>query len=233
MVRSNPPPYNVGFLSDDRRTNVAVTRARRHVCIVCNTATVSSHDFLKRMVEYFQELAVCVPAAECIIQVWHMLYMLILGDIENFFEELVDEEYVNELEIKNPNLPIPSKEIQNENSSKEKKQRKSKAQKKQEKDVAAEEQRKKWEDERTQELILLKEKQGRYQALSTIEYSVSLSSYERMRLHEIADKLGLVHESKGEGNERKLAISRPTVKNATPSEPQKLEKQKKKKPNGK
>ncbi len=162
-----------------------------------------------------------------------MLYMLIPGDIENDFEELVEEEYVNELAIKNPNLPIPSKEIQNENSIKEKKQRKSKAQKKQEKDVAAEEQRKKWEDERTQELTQLKEKQGRFQAISVIEYSTSLSSYERMRLHEIADKLGLVHESKGEGNERKLAISRPTVKYVAPSEPQKQEKQKKKKPKGK
>ena len=33
MVRSNPR-RSVGFLSEARRMNVAVTRGRRHVCLV-------------------------------------------------------------------------------------------------------------------------------------------------------------------------------------------------------
>jgi superfamily I DNA and/or RNA helicase len=66
MVRSNPPPHSVGFLSDDRRTNVAVTRARRHACVVCDARTVSSHEFLKRMVAYFGEYCVTIPAQDCI-----------------------------------------------------------------------------------------------------------------------------------------------------------------------
>lgn len=66
MVRSNPPPHNVGFLVDDRRTNVAITRARRHVCVVCDSATVSSHPFLKRMNDYFTKNAVVLAASDCI-----------------------------------------------------------------------------------------------------------------------------------------------------------------------
>ncbi|XP_028761557.1 DNA-binding protein SMUBP-2 [Neltuma alba] len=54
MVRSNSKK-EVGFLSDHRRMNVAVTRARRQCCLVCDTETVSSDGFLKRLIEYFEE----------------------------------------------------------------------------------------------------------------------------------------------------------------------------------
>ncbi|KAI3764060.1 hypothetical protein L2E82_14060 [Cichorium intybus] len=54
MVRSNSKK-EVGFLSDRRRMNVAVTRARRQCCLICDSETVSSDAFLKRLVEYFEE----------------------------------------------------------------------------------------------------------------------------------------------------------------------------------
>lgn len=54
MVRSNSKK-EVGFLKDQRRMNVAVTRSRRQCCLVCDTETVTSDAFLKRMVEYFEE----------------------------------------------------------------------------------------------------------------------------------------------------------------------------------
>ncbi|GAA0151831.1 DNA metabolism protein [Lithospermum erythrorhizon] len=63
MVRSNSK-NEVGFLSDRRRMNVAVTRARRQCCLVCDTETVSSDKFLKRLVEYFEENAEYLSASE-------------------------------------------------------------------------------------------------------------------------------------------------------------------------
>ncbi|KAF3442575.1 hypothetical protein FNV43_RR16491 [Rhamnella rubrinervis] len=63
MVRSNSKK-EVGFLSDLRRMNVAVTRARRQCCLVCDTETVSSNGFLKRLIEYFEEHGEYLSASE-------------------------------------------------------------------------------------------------------------------------------------------------------------------------
>ncbi|XP_039008396.1 DNA-binding protein SMUBP-2-like isoform X2 [Hibiscus syriacus] len=63
MVRSNSKK-EVGFLSDLRRMNVAVTRARRQCCVICDTETVSSDGFLKRLVEYFEEHGEYLSASE-------------------------------------------------------------------------------------------------------------------------------------------------------------------------
>ncbi|KAK8628722.1 hypothetical protein V6N13_009305 [Hibiscus sabdariffa] len=63
MVRSNSKK-EVGFLRDRRRMNVAVTRARRQCCVVCDTETVSSDGFLKRLVEYFEEHGEYLSASE-------------------------------------------------------------------------------------------------------------------------------------------------------------------------
>lgn len=59
LVRSNRRRV-VGFLSDQRRLNVAVTRARRHLCIVCDTATISEGDptpdhFLRGLMRYMSD----------------------------------------------------------------------------------------------------------------------------------------------------------------------------------
>ncbi len=54
LVRSNAKG-TVGFLSDHRRLNVAVTRARRHVALICDSATVSRDRFIEALLDHFQK----------------------------------------------------------------------------------------------------------------------------------------------------------------------------------
>ena len=53
LVRSNAAG-EIGFLGDIRRMNVAMTRARRKLLLVGDSATLSSHPFYARMLEYFE-----------------------------------------------------------------------------------------------------------------------------------------------------------------------------------
>lgn len=53
MTRSNSEGA-LGFLTDLRRMNVALTRARRHVFVVGDSATLSSHPFYARFLESVQ-----------------------------------------------------------------------------------------------------------------------------------------------------------------------------------
>lgn len=56
MVRSGAN-RQVGFLSENRRMNVAITRAKKHVVLVGDSETISSDKFLGRLVAYFDEHA--------------------------------------------------------------------------------------------------------------------------------------------------------------------------------
>ena len=54
-VRSNEN-REVGFLADQRRINVAVTRAKRHIAIICDPDTCSSDKFLSRLINYISDV---------------------------------------------------------------------------------------------------------------------------------------------------------------------------------
>jgi predicted DNA helicase len=54
LVRSNPE-QSVGFLQDLRRMNVAITRAKRHLFVVGDSATVSGHEFYQRFLDQVQQ----------------------------------------------------------------------------------------------------------------------------------------------------------------------------------
>jgi len=45
----------IGFLRDNRRLNVAVTRAKRHCAVICDSETVSQSKFLKGLLSWVEE----------------------------------------------------------------------------------------------------------------------------------------------------------------------------------
>jgi superfamily I DNA and/or RNA helicase len=55
LVRSNPIG-EIGFLSDTRRMNVALTRARRKLIIIGDSATLGGDPFYGRLFEYVESL---------------------------------------------------------------------------------------------------------------------------------------------------------------------------------
>ena len=62
LVRSNREG-EIGFLSDTRRTNVAITRAKRALRIVGDSATLANHPFYRQLIDYFE-------ASEAYRSVW-------------------------------------------------------------------------------------------------------------------------------------------------------------------
>ena len=55
FVRSNAEG-EIGFLADARRTNVALTRARRKLLVIGDSATLASDAFYGRMLSYFEAI---------------------------------------------------------------------------------------------------------------------------------------------------------------------------------
>lgn len=205
FVRSNRKG-EVGFLAEDRRINVAVTRARRHVALICDSRTVNTHPFLKTLVDYFTKHGEVRTAFE-------------------YLDDIVPENYAHEgsqghsqAAVK-PRGPIPSAR-KPPGSGQQKSGQGAGA--------AARQQRRKpgtkpsepsqpslngdsplgprGEDgtERframIEEFVACKEMQ--------LEFPVSLNSHDRLRVHQIAEEYGLRHDSAGEGKARYITVSK-------------------------
>jgi predicted DNA helicase len=63
LVRSNPEK-SIGFLQETRRMNVALTRARRKLVVIGDSATLSGHDFYEQFFDHVDALGAYQSAWE-------------------------------------------------------------------------------------------------------------------------------------------------------------------------
>uniref|UniRef100_A0A8C6FZD6 Immunoglobulin mu DNA binding protein 2 n=1 Tax=Moschus moschiferus TaxID=68415 RepID=A0A8C6FZD6_MOSMO len=202
FVRSNRKG-EVGFLAEDRRINVAVTRARRHLAVVCDSRTVSNHAFLKTLVDYLAEHGEVRTAFE-------------------YLDDIVPENYSHEgaqaggkprgsaamarrapggsgpsrKKLSGP--PLGSSEPQPQPSL----------------------------DGGDREGAGSRDGADGFRAViaefmasekTQLEFPASLSPHDRLRVHQIAEEFGLRHDSTGKGRERFITVSKRAL--PTPAAP--------------
>ncbi|KAJ8002485.1 hypothetical protein DPEC_G00159400 [Dallia pectoralis] len=227
LVRSNRKG-EVGFLAEDRRINVAVTRARRHLAVVCDTKTVTTHAFLKTLVDHMTQ---------------H-------GDVRTAFEYLQD--IVPENYTRDPKGTKAKATAGRSTTSSSKQKPPGQTGSKMEPGLkkmlrangsqrgnpntgagpsthSRAEPSTPSEDEQRQTLVQYQEIKDQverflqHQDLAQLQFPSTLNSHDRLLVHQVAEELGLNHESQGEGKDRFIVVSRPPAEsNGSGEEPEPL-----------
>eukprot|EP01102_Stenamoeba_stenopodia_P003957 TRINITY_DN1408_c0_g2_i1.p1 TRINITY_DN1408_c0_g2~~TRINITY_DN1408_c0_g2_i1.p1 ORF type:complete len:800 (+),score=150.06 TRINITY_DN1408_c0_g2_i1:186-2585(+) len=203
MVRSNAIK-EVGFLIDDRRTNVAITRARRHLAVICDSETVSNHPFLDKFVKYCTEKAEYISASAYVDE-----QVTMFGPMKDTPD---DAHLIYEAEAKKQKKNQQKKEQRLQ----QQKQQRSKAEGDEQPKISNLQVER---NEKLRELLVYFQSQQNTKVLESliksfeavmtgrkIQFPSSLSNYERKMLHQYAEELGLEHESCGEGKDRFIMI---------------------------
>lgn len=178
---------------------MAVTRARRHIAIVCDTHTVQNHAFLKSLIDHVTQR----------------------GEVRTAFEyisDIVPQNYTHDrkegkantsaagAKVKDqpPNKTKPGKKMAavgcgNINTANEKHQKSTKTMLTKE-----EENKSRYHEIKKQVELFLKDGDR-----TELQFPSCFNSHDRLLVHQVAEELGLSHESKGEGKDRHITVSRP------------------------
>lgn len=178
---------------------MAVTRARRHIAIVCDTHTVQNHAFLKSLVDHVTRR----------------------GEVRTAFEyihDIVPQNYAHDRKEGKKNPSAAKQKVKDQPPSKVKQEKKmptgtcsninagnEKRQKFPEAALAKEEENKNRYSEIKMQVELFLEDPER----TELQFPSSFNSHDRLLVHQVAEELGLTHESKGEGKDRRITVSRP------------------------
>ncbi|XP_053175060.1 DNA-binding protein SMUBP-2 isoform X2 [Scomber japonicus] len=204
LVRSNRKG-EVGFLAEDRRINVAVTRARRHIAVVCDTQTVQNHAFLKSLINHMTEFGEVRTAFEYIQDIVPQNYVRDHKDTKPSTSASSSTSAKQKVRDQPPSKTKQGQKKSTGSSSKEDNKKQDKQTKSSTSTMTEEEQNKSRSAEIRQQVeSFLKDFNQ-----SELLFPSSFNSHDRLLVHEIAEEMGLVHESKGEGKDRCITVSRP------------------------
>jgi predicted DNA helicase len=172
----------IGFLRDDRRQNVAATRAKRHLAVVCDSETVSKSSFIANLIVWIERNGEYRSAFEYLAE--HTSNQYPKQDFhrtESGIMKMVESS--NTANLKGKKTPLKaysSKRVDQELETSKRKALLDKVSTFSETGKVGE------------EMVL----------------SSELSSYDRRLVHEFAEQLGLGHQSKGtEGVDRQIVLA--------------------------
>ncbi|KAK1887825.1 DNA-binding protein SMUBP-2 [Dissostichus eleginoides] len=187
LVRSNRKGA-VGFLSEDRRINVAVTRARRHIAVVCDTQTVQNHAFLKSLIDHMTQHGEVRTAFEYIQDIVPQNYTRDPKDTKSSSSATSTKQKVKD---QPPSRTKPPQKNSTGSSANENTSGKEKHTKSSLTSLTEEEQKK----NRTAEITAQVESFLKDSNQSELQFPSSFNSHDRLLVHQIAEEMGLVHEN--------------------------------------
>ncbi|NWR49136.1 SMBP2 protein, partial [Regulus satrapa] len=205
FVRSNRKG-EVGFLAEERRINVAVTRARRQVAVVCDSHTVGSRPFLRRLLDHLSQHGLVRSAFE-------------------YLDDLVPQNYPGEGWAKHQQDPKQlGPKLQLAPAGKPKVAAAARAGSQKLRAQSSPSAARAGRDDSGS-----KEGGDRFRAMLEaflvssevqLDFPASLNSHERMLVHVLAEEYGLQHLSSGEGRDRYISVCKRLLKQSPlPSKP--------------
>lgn len=187
---------------------MAVTRARRHLAVVCDTQTVQTHAFLKSLINHMTEYGEVRTAFEYLQDIVPQNYTRdhkdtkandtansrpstkykVKGQPTDKAEPVQKKPTGSKSKEDNTHLDKPAKSCTSATSA-----------------LTEEEQTKnKYTEIREKVESFLKDPNQ-----TELQFPSSFNSHDRLLVHQISEELGLGHESRGEGKDRCIYVSRP------------------------